>query len=65
MGWHPDTVRKTHLRDFMAAFEGWQMVNCPPSKEPDFSPEARARLDAIVEEEEVKAWQRRLKAMTS
>lgn len=58
MNWHPDGVRSVSLSDFATAFDGWQMANCPTPAGPDFSDEALAVLDAIVEAERVKMWQR-------
>ncbi len=58
MGWHPDEVRSTSLSDFSTSFDGWEAANCPQSDGPDYSDEALAKLDAIIEEERVNMWQR-------
>jgi hypothetical protein len=58
MNWRPDHVRATSLSDFATSFDGWTMVNCPTPDGPDYSDEELARLDAIVEDERVKMWQR-------
>jgi len=59
MGWTPQQVRALSLSDFEAAFDGWMAAHCPQPDGPDYSPEQVARLDAIVEEERVKAWLRK------
>lgn len=48
MGWAPDGVRAATLRDFSAAFEGWQMANgIDPG--PDVSDGAVQRLEELME----------------
>jgi hypothetical protein len=62
MGWHAGEVRALGLAEFAAGFEGWEMANCQAPAgldEIDTGPEAVAALDAMVEEEKVKAWLRK------